>query len=63
MEDLVGRGVVVADTATGLAAAIADLLDDPAGAAALGRTGHDAVKAEHSWDVALAPLMEAVRAQ
>jgi glycosyltransferase involved in cell wall biosynthesis len=63
MEDLVGRGVVVADTATGLAAAIADLLDDPAGAAVLGRTGHDAVKAEHSWDVALAPLMEAVRPQ
>ena len=63
MEDLVGRGVVVADTATGLATAIADLLDDRAGAAVLGRTGHDAVKAEHSWDVALAPLMEAVHPQ
>jgi glycosyltransferase involved in cell wall biosynthesis len=63
MEDLVGRGVVVADSATGLATAVADLLDDPAGAAVLGRTGHDAVKAEHSWDVALAPLMEAVRPQ
>ena len=61
MEDLVGRGVVVADTAAGLADAIADLLLDPAGAAALGRIGHDAVKAEHSWDAALAPLMEAVR--
>jgi glycosyltransferase involved in cell wall biosynthesis len=59
--DLVGRGVVLADTAEGLAGAIADLLLDPAGAAALGRIGHDAVKAEHSWDAALAPLMEAVR--
>jgi polysaccharide biosynthesis protein PslH len=59
--DLVGRGVVLADTVEGLADAIADLLLDPAGAAALGRMGHDAVKAEHSWDAALAPLMEAVR--
>ena len=52
MEDLVGRGVVVADTATGLADAIADLLLDPVRAAALGRVGHDAVKAGHSWDTA-----------
>ena len=34
MEDLVGRGVVVADTAPGLADAIGDLLLDPARAAA-----------------------------
>ena len=61
MEDLVGRGVVVADTAPGLADAIADLLLDPARAAALGRAGHDAVAAEHTWDVALAPLLQAVR--
>ncbi len=60
MEDLVGRGVVVADTAPALAEAIADLLRDPAGAAALGRAGHDAVAADHTWDTALAPLMEAV---
>ncbi len=59
--DLVGRGVVVADTAPGLADAIADLLLDPARAAALGRVGHDAVEAAHSWDMALAPLIEAVR--
>ena len=63
MEDLVGQGVVVADTVPGLADAIVDLLLDPAGAAALGRAGHDAVKARHSWDVALAPLIEAVRPQ
>jgi glycosyltransferase involved in cell wall biosynthesis len=60
MEDLVGRGVVVADTASALAEAIADLLRDPARAAALGRAGHDAVVADHTWDAALAPLMEAV---
>jgi polysaccharide biosynthesis protein PslH len=61
MEDLVGHGVVVADAAAELAAAIADLLLDPVRAAALGWAGHDAVKARHSWDTALAPLMEAVR--
>ena len=62
MEDLVGRGVVVADTATGLA----DRHRRPPGSTppvprCSGRTGHDAVKADHTWDVALAPLMEAVR--
>jgi polysaccharide biosynthesis protein PslH len=61
MDDLVGRGVVVADTAPALADAIASLLVDPARASALGRTGHDAVAADHTWDVALAPLLEAVR--
>ena len=61
MEDLVGRGVVVADTAAGLAEAIAGLLVDPARASALGRAGHDAVAADHTWDAALAPLLEAVR--
>jgi glycosyltransferase involved in cell wall biosynthesis len=61
MEDLIGRGVVVADTAPGLAGTIAELLLDPAGAAALGRAGHDAVAADHTWDAALAPLLQAVR--
>jgi glycosyltransferase involved in cell wall biosynthesis len=61
MEDLVGQGVVVADTATAQADAIAELLLDPAQAAALGRIGHDAVKARHSWDTALAPLLQAVQ--
>jgi glycosyltransferase involved in cell wall biosynthesis len=60
-EDLVGRGVVVADTAAGLADAIASLLLDPARASALGRAGHDAVSAEHTWDRALAPLLQAVQ--
>jgi glycosyltransferase involved in cell wall biosynthesis len=60
-DDLVGRGVVVADTAAGLADAIAGLLLDPARASALGRAGHDAVAAEHTWDRALAPLLQAVQ--
>ena len=61
MDDLVGRGVVVADTVSALAEAIADLLLDPARAAALGRAGHEAVAAGHTWDSALAPLLEVVR--
>ncbi len=61
MEDLVGQGVLVADTAGDLAAAIAALLTDPCRAAALGREGHDAVVARHTWDAALAPLLEVVR--
>jgi glycosyltransferase involved in cell wall biosynthesis len=61
-EDLVGRGVVVADTAKSLADAIASLLLDPARASELGQAGHDAVSAEHTWDRALAPLLQAVRA-
>jgi glycosyltransferase involved in cell wall biosynthesis len=61
MDDLVGRGVVVADTASALADAIADLLLDPARAAALGRAGHEAVGADHTWDSALAPLLRVVR--
>ncbi len=61
MEDLVGRGVVVADAAVALADSIAGLLVDPARASALGRAGHDAVAVGHTWDVALAPLLEAVR--
>ena len=60
MGDLVGRGVVVADTAVGLADAIASLLLDPDRASALGRKGHDAVASDHTWDAALAPLLEAV---
>ena len=51
-----GRGVVVADTAAALAAAIADLLLDPARARGARGAGHDAVTAGHSWDAALAPL-------
>jgi len=60
-EDLVGRGVVVADTTIDQAEAIAGLLEDPVRAGALGEAGHDAVTADHTWDVALAPLLQAVQ--
>jgi glycosyltransferase involved in cell wall biosynthesis len=60
-EDLVGRGVVVADTKEGLAEAIASLLLDPVRASALGQAGHYAVSSEHTWDRALAPLLQMVQ--
>ena len=63
MEDLVGQGVVVADTATGLATPSPTFWMTPPVPRYWVGSGHDAVKAEHSWDVALAPLMEAVRPQ
>ncbi len=61
MEDLVGQGVLVADTAVDQAEAIAGLLLDQPRARALGRAGHEAVGARHTWDAALRPLLEAVR--
>jgi glycosyltransferase involved in cell wall biosynthesis len=60
LEDLVGRGVVLADDAPTMAASIVDLLRHPAAAQELGRTGHDAVAGDHSWDIALAPLFSAI---
>jgi glycosyltransferase involved in cell wall biosynthesis len=60
LEDLVGRGVVVADDSAGIAGALVELLKHPERAADMGRAGHDAVAADHSWDGALAPLLEAV---
>jgi glycosyltransferase involved in cell wall biosynthesis len=60
LEDLVGRGVMVADDSAGIADALVGLLKEPEAAADMGRAGHDAVAAEHSWDGALAPLLEAV---
>jgi glycosyltransferase involved in cell wall biosynthesis len=59
-EDLVGRGVTVADDAAGIAEALVELLKHPDAAADMGRAGHDAVATDHSWDGALAPLLEAV---
>jgi glycosyltransferase involved in cell wall biosynthesis len=60
LEDLIGEGVVVADDSRSMIEALSRLLDDPDRAAALGRAGHDAVAARHTWDVALAPLLESV---
>lgn len=55
-EDLVGRGVVVANSAEDTADAVVTLLDDPSTSFQLGLEGHRAVSAEHGWDAALAPL-------
>jgi glycosyltransferase involved in cell wall biosynthesis len=60
LEDLIGEGVVVADDAGTMIEAVSDLLNDGERASALGRAGHDAVAARHTWDVALAPLLESI---
>jgi len=60
LEDLIGEGVVVADDPRSMIEALSGLLDDPDRASALGRAGHDAVAARHTWDVALAPLLQSV---
>lgn len=60
LEDLVGRGAVVADDAPSMADAIARLLTDPDAAEALGRRGHDAVAEDYSWDRVLSPLVNEV---
>jgi glycosyltransferase involved in cell wall biosynthesis len=60
LEDLVGRGVVVGDDARTIADALVALLEDAPRATALGALGHDAVAGDHSWDSALAPLLESV---
>lgn len=55
-EDLVGRGVVVANTPSEMSDAVVELLGDPVGAFQLGLAGHRAVSSDHTWDSALAPL-------
>lgn len=61
LEDLIGQGVLIADTPVGLAEHIAGLLVDPARSEALGRVGHAAVAARYGWDATLAPLVDRVR--
>jgi len=51
---------VVADDAAQMADAVSASLSDALGTAELGRVGHEAVTAGHTWDVALAPLVDAV---
>jgi len=62
LEDLIGRGVVVADDAETMADVVSSLLDDPEAVSALCQVGHDAVLASHSWDAALEPLLATVNA-
>ncbi len=61
LEDLVGNGVVVADEPEHLARAITDLLTDAGRAETIGRQGRAAVAERHSWETALAPLVEVVK--
>jgi glycosyltransferase involved in cell wall biosynthesis len=57
LEDLVGRGVVVADTAESMSAAICDLLADDSRIKELGAQGRRAVAERYAWDVTLEPLL------
>ncbi len=58
LEDLVGRGVVVADGATQLAGRIAGLLGDDAECDRLSALGSAAVAADHAWATATRPLVD-----
>jgi glycosyltransferase involved in cell wall biosynthesis len=60
LEDLVGRGVVIADDPRAMAEEISRLLTDATEATRLGTLGHEAVRSGHTWDTTLAPLVEAV---
>ena len=55
--DLEGRGLIVADSAPVFADAVVELLGDRERAERLGRAGHAAVSATHSWDTTLRPLL------
>jgi polysaccharide biosynthesis protein PslH len=57
LEDLIGQGVVVADTAEQMSAAICDLLEDDDQAQKLGAQGRRAVAERYAWDVTLEPLL------
>jgi glycosyltransferase involved in cell wall biosynthesis len=60
LEDLIGRGVIVADDPARMAAAVVDLLSDGPRSAALGSAGATAVAADHSWAAAVRPLLAAL---
>jgi polysaccharide biosynthesis protein PslH len=60
LEDLVGRGVVLADDTGTMVEEITRLLADPPAAVLMGKLGHHAVTEDHTWDTALAPLLAAV---
>ena len=58
LEDLIGRGVVVADDPAEMADAVVGLLQDADRAARLGSDGACAVADDHSWHAAVRPLLE-----
>ena len=55
-----GRDLIVAESAEEQAAAIARLLADPAGSAAMGAAARRRVEQAYRWDAQLAPLVEIV---
>lgn len=58
LEDLVGRGMLVADRPDQMAARIVHLLGDEQAAGRLGTAGADAVRTDHSWSAATRPLID-----
>ena len=60
LTDLVGSGIVVADSAPATADALVALLEDRGRAEVLGRAGHAAVRDRYSWDATLSPLLDFV---
>jgi polysaccharide biosynthesis protein PslH len=57
LEDLIGRGVVVADDPAAMAEELVGLLRDADRAEQLGRDGAVAVAEDHSWHAAVRPLL------
>lgn len=62
LEDLVGDGVLVADSPREMADTVVRLLRSPERAHALGRQGAEAVASRHSWTSAVEPLLDAISA-
>jgi glycosyltransferase involved in cell wall biosynthesis len=62
LEDLVGDGVTVTETATAMADSIVAYLADPERAARDGARGSRAVAERYAWDIVLDPLMDRIRA-
>ena len=58
LEDLVGEGVVLADTASEFAKTVSNLLADPAEAQRIGRLGWQAIRSRYYWDTTLKPLLD-----
>jgi glycosyltransferase involved in cell wall biosynthesis len=60
LTDLIGSGIVVADSAAATSDAVVALLENRERAEALGKAGHEAVRDRYSWDTTLRPLLDFV---
>lgn len=58
LEDLIGHGVIVADTPEKVSEALCGLLADKARARQLGAAGRRAVAERYAWDATLKPLLQ-----